>query len=208
MNSKVGMRPLWADLEDLSDEYSSDEAITADQQGSKGHEESNRIDGRETGEGLNARIGKPGRIAAEGIHTSWADMDDSEDGRNLDEDMLLQVPKDADGFPTSVGAIKHTFGTCSPCFFHIKNKCVNGILCSFCHAEHRRKQQIRPSKARHERLRRWIQIIARKVECDSSSDTLDSRVSKCLDSMVHGYESVDLKHKVISYLSQAQMQKN
>jgi len=213
MSSKVGMRPLWADLEDLSDE-----ATTADQQGSEGNEESKRS---ETSEGLNSQIGKPSLRGP-----SWADMDDSEDERtwhdncsqtsiysqsvngSLDDDMLLQVPKDADGFATSLGTIKHISGTCAPCCFHYRKRCTNGILCSFCHAEHEQKKPFRPSKVKRERLLRYIRSVAEKVECDSSLDTLDAKVTKCLDLVVRRYDYIDMKDKVVSYLFQGQTQKN
>jgi len=71
------------------------------------------------------------------------------------ETMLDMIPKDVDGQLTSMGALLHSAGTCSPCLFRLKSRCNKSWRCTYCHLPHKvkRSKRIRPSKATRLQLR-------------------------------------------------------
>eukprot|EP00747_Dinoflagellata_sp_TGD_P063353 gnl/TRDRNA2_/TRDRNA2_153405_c0_seq3.p1 gnl/TRDRNA2_/TRDRNA2_153405_c0~~gnl/TRDRNA2_/TRDRNA2_153405_c0_seq3.p1 ORF type:complete len:339 (+),score=57.43 gnl/TRDRNA2_/TRDRNA2_153405_c0_seq3:93-1109(+) len=73
------------------------------------------------------------------------------------EALKTSVPLDEDGQMTSVGSATHDLGTCKPCLFNTsKNGCTNGVLCGFCHFQHKRKNKPRPCKGKRDRYRRLV----------------------------------------------------
>lgn len=79
-------------------------------------------------------------------------ISNAEKHASIDEDKLKEMlPKDAEGNPTSIGAILHASEKCQPCsFFHYSLKgCQNGIHCKYCHADHpkSKKGKKRPQAA-------------------------------------------------------------
>eukprot|EP00747_Dinoflagellata_sp_TGD_P063355 gnl/TRDRNA2_/TRDRNA2_153405_c0_seq5.p1 gnl/TRDRNA2_/TRDRNA2_153405_c0~~gnl/TRDRNA2_/TRDRNA2_153405_c0_seq5.p1 ORF type:complete len:335 (+),score=43.78 gnl/TRDRNA2_/TRDRNA2_153405_c0_seq5:93-1097(+) len=73
------------------------------------------------------------------------------------EALRASVPLDENGQMTSVGSAMHASGMCKPCLF-IASKvgCTNGIVCSFCHFPHKRKNKPRPCKGKRDRYRRLV----------------------------------------------------
>jgi len=210
--SNHGARISWADLED-----SSDESITSD--------EHNNVEGNQRSHGPNADLNK---TRVHGTHkphalvtTRQSNSEQHEASHAMQKSMkhqtltsvfqfetqcknlheaVLQGPQDFDGLPSSLGTIVHASGQCIPCFFHAKGKCVNGIGCKFCHADHFKKNIARPSKSRRERIQKHILSIATKVSHDSTLDTLETKVTKCLNSMELRLEHVDIKYKAMVYI--------
>jgi len=77
---------------------------------------------------------------------------------NLDYD---QIPRDDDGFPTSIGSIGHATGDCVPCDFVFKPLgCRNGMFCSFCHLKNhtssRQRNRERPCKGKRQRHQKFM----------------------------------------------------
>mmetsp|Transcript_96321 Transcript_96321/g.215690 ORF Transcript_96321/g.215690 Transcript_96321/m.215690 type:complete len:304 (-) Transcript_96321:69-980(-) len=59
----------------------------------------------------------------------------------------------------SVGTELHGIN-CKPCsFVHTKTGCLNGSACSFCHAEHKRKSRMRPSKGTRTHLKTMVSLL-------------------------------------------------
>jgi hypothetical protein len=73
-----------------------------------------------------------------------------------DEDILTEVPKDAQGNYLSIGSLGHEEGTCKPCVFAYNEAkpCENGFRCSFCHYVHPPKKRVRLCKKKRMELRR------------------------------------------------------
>mmetsp|Transcript_65658 Transcript_65658/g.129390 ORF Transcript_65658/g.129390 Transcript_65658/m.129390 type:complete len:205 (-) Transcript_65658:126-740(-) len=71
------------------------------------------------------------------------------------EIMLDMIPKDEDGQLTSVGALIHENGKCSPCLFKLKNRCNKFWRCAYCHLPHKLKKnkKLRPGRAARLQLR-------------------------------------------------------
>lgn len=74
--------------------------------------------------------------------------------------LLKQVPVNEKGAPTSLGSVSHP-ESCKPCLFvHTHIKCHNGLLCTFCHFEHKRRSKPRPCKGKRERYRKLLGRLA------------------------------------------------
>eukprot|EP00747_Dinoflagellata_sp_TGD_P183872 gnl/TRDRNA2_/TRDRNA2_39062_c0_seq1.p2 gnl/TRDRNA2_/TRDRNA2_39062_c0~~gnl/TRDRNA2_/TRDRNA2_39062_c0_seq1.p2 ORF type:complete len:193 (+),score=18.78 gnl/TRDRNA2_/TRDRNA2_39062_c0_seq1:86-664(+) len=79
-------------------------------------------------------------------------------------------PPLVDGLP-SIGSQKHADGTCQPCCFFRRAKCVKGTECQYCHSPHEVHQ--RPGKKTRERAAR------RKANAsESSTSSQDSAGSR------------------------------
>jgi len=60
------------------------------------------------------------------------------------EELEKVVPKNAEGSPTSIGAMLHHSELCAVCIFHHSPKgCYNGVRCRFCHGDHEQPQRLR-----------------------------------------------------------------
>lgn len=70
--------------------------------------------------------------------------------------VLEQVPRDDDGRLTSVGAISHRFGQCTPCAYWFKGICKFSVKCTYCHFVHegQKSKRLRPPKQTRMRMRR------------------------------------------------------
>lgn len=84
---------------------------------------------------------------------------------------LAAIPKTPSGKFTSIGSVHHSEGRCSPCLYWARSQCCKGMLCEYCHIEHKgqRSRRIRASKAT--RTRRHI--ISAKIGDDTSTTTSD-----------------------------------
>lgn len=75
------------------------------------------------------------------------------------------IPVDEKGMATSIGSINHASGGCNPCLFMLTNDgCSNGILCNFCHFQHKRKTKPRPCKGKRDRYRKLVVKIEAMIE--------------------------------------------
>lgn len=80
----------------------------------------------------------------------------AEDLQKLDrEGILQQIPRNEDGEITSVGSLKHSLGTCSPCIFWFRGNCLKSLRCTHCHFRHpgQKTRRHKPNK-RHRQLLR------------------------------------------------------
>jgi len=70
-------------------------------------------------------------------------------------DLLQEVPKDEQGYDTSVGSIGHEIGLCGkPCVFMNRDSgCRQGVSCTFCHFSHGRKRH-KPKQSSEKQVQR------------------------------------------------------
>jgi len=80
-----------------------------------------------------------------------------------------------DGKLPSTGSRLHEVGMCRPCVF-VRQSCVYGEDCSYCHFAHPKKSKNRPCKGRRERFRKQVsqmeQMILANPAVDHSSFAL------------------------------------
>eukprot|EP00746_Dinoflagellata_sp_MGD_P131360 gnl/MRDRNA2_/MRDRNA2_65149_c0_seq2.p1 gnl/MRDRNA2_/MRDRNA2_65149_c0~~gnl/MRDRNA2_/MRDRNA2_65149_c0_seq2.p1 ORF type:complete len:285 (+),score=43.30 gnl/MRDRNA2_/MRDRNA2_65149_c0_seq2:610-1464(+) len=106
------------------------------------------------------------------------------------------IPLDYYGMPTSIGSIGHEKEGCSPCLFAFsKDGCQNGILCNFCHFQHKRKTKPRPCKGKRDRYRKLVT----KMESIITQNPWNWEVMETLPPSIVGNPS--LRHKLMSKLN-------
>jgi len=77
------------------------------------------------------------------------------------EEVLLEVPRDEDGLPTSLGSLRHGLGDCRPCayFGSAQRPCLNGVRCLFCHLPHSPKRRIRLCRRKRLEMRAAVEAV-------------------------------------------------
>lgn len=77
------------------------------------------------------------------------------------EELLLRVPRDEEGNPTSLGSLRHGLGDCRPCayFGSAQRPCLNGVRCQFCHLPHSPKRRIRLCRRKRLEMRAAVEAV-------------------------------------------------
>lgn len=139
--------------------------------------------------GLEVELDVPREATAEAKRTAQENLEQSSGWllELLKQDAGAEVLRehgllDEQGNATSIGSLLHAGGLCRPCRFTKKNACANGVLCFFCHVDHKRptksaqKKGSRPHKHKREQHREFVRKLEEELEADPETFDLDSVV--------------------------------
>eukprot|EP00930_Biecheleria_cincta_P083006 TRINITY_DN72649_c0_g1_i1.p1 TRINITY_DN72649_c0_g1~~TRINITY_DN72649_c0_g1_i1.p1 ORF type:complete len:272 (-),score=32.65 TRINITY_DN72649_c0_g1_i1:249-1064(-) len=87
------------------------------------------------------------------------------------EGVLGQIPRNDEGEITSIGSLKHSLGTCTPCIFWFRGNCRNSLSCMFCHLRHpgQKGKRHKPNKRARQLMRQLKMNRDLEVAMDGQS---------------------------------------